>query len=25
MGADQGADLDFLQGNSGSKVTRDSH
>lgn len=25
MGADKGADLDFLQGNSGSKVTRDSH
>jgi len=25
MGADQGADLDFLQGNSGSKVSRDSH
>ena len=25
MGADKGADLDFLQGNSGSVVTRDSH
>lgn len=25
MGADKGADLDFLQGSSGSKVTRDSH
>ena len=25
MGADKGADLDFLQGNSGSNVTRDSH
>jgi L-arabonate dehydrase len=25
LGADQGADLDFLQGNSGSAVTRDSH
>lgn len=25
MGADQGADLDFLQGNSGSLVTRNSH
>lgn len=25
MGSDKGADLDFLQGNSGSKVTRDSH
>lgn len=25
MGADKGADLDFLQGNSGSQVTRDSH
>jgi dihydroxy-acid dehydratase len=25
MGADKGADLDFLQGNSGSLVTRDSH
>ena len=25
MGADQGADLDFLRGNSGSMVTRDSH
>ncbi|MES2772785.1 MAG: IlvD/Edd family dehydratase [Bacteroidota bacterium] len=25
MGADKGADLDFLQGNSGSEVTRDSH
>ena len=25
MGAEKGADLDFLQGNSGSKVTRDSH
>lgn len=25
MGADQGADLDFLRGNSGSEVTRDSH
>jgi L-arabonate dehydrase len=25
MGADKGADLLFLQGNSGSKVTRDSH
>jgi L-arabonate dehydrase len=24
-GADKGADLDFLQGSSGSKVTRDSH
>ena len=23
--ADKGADLDFLVGNSGSKVTRDSH
>jgi dihydroxy-acid dehydratase len=23
--ADQGADLDFLRGNSGSVVTRDSH
>ncbi|MCX6319002.1 MAG: dihydroxy-acid dehydratase [Bacteroidetes bacterium] len=25
MGADQGADLDFLQGSSGAVVTRDSH
>ena len=25
MGADKGADLDFLQGSSGSDVTRDSH
>lgn len=25
MGADKGADLDFLQGSSGSNVTRDSH
>jgi dihydroxy-acid dehydratase len=25
MGSDKGADLDFLQGNSGSRVTRDSH
>jgi L-arabonate dehydrase len=25
MGADRGADLDFLQGSSGSVVTRDSH
>jgi len=25
LGADKGADLDFLQGNSGSVVTRDSH
>lgn len=25
LGADKGADLDFLQGNSGSTVTRDSH
>lgn len=25
MGADKGADLNFLQGNSGSVVTRDSH
>ncbi len=25
MGAEKGADLDFLQGNSGSTVTRDSH
>lgn len=25
LGADQGADLDFLKGNSGSTVTRDSH
>ncbi len=25
LGADKGADLDFLQGNSGSLVTRDSH
>ena len=25
MGSDKGADLDFLQGNSGSEVTRDSH
>jgi dihydroxy-acid dehydratase len=25
MGADKGADLDFLQGSSGSLVTRDSH
>jgi dihydroxy-acid dehydratase len=25
MGADKGADLDFLVGNSGSQVTRDSH
>ena len=25
QGADKGADLDFLQGSSGSKVTRDSH
>jgi dihydroxy-acid dehydratase len=25
MGADKGADLDFLKGNSGSQVTRDSH
>ena len=25
LGADKGADLDFLQGKSGSKVTRDSH
>ncbi len=25
MGADTGADLDFLQGSSGSTVTRDSH
>ncbi len=25
MGADKGADLHFLQGNSGSEVTRDSH
>ncbi len=25
QGADKGADLDFLQGNSGSAVTRDSH
>jgi len=25
MGADKGADLDFLQGSSGSVVTRDSH
>jgi dihydroxy-acid dehydratase len=24
-GADKGADLDFLQGSSGSVVTRDSH
>jgi L-arabonate dehydrase len=24
-GADQGADLDFLRGSSGSEVTRDSH
>ena len=25
MGSDKGADLDFLQGNSGSEVARDSH
>jgi L-arabonate dehydrase len=25
MGSDKGADLDFLQGSSGSEVTRDSH
>lgn len=25
LGADKGADLDFLQGNSGATVTRDSH
>ncbi|RYY58626.1 MAG: dihydroxy-acid dehydratase, partial [Chitinophagaceae bacterium] len=25
MGADKGADLDFLRGSSGSEVTRDSH
>ena len=25
MGADKGADLDFLKGSSGSEVTRDSH
>jgi len=25
LGADKGADLDFLKGNSGSVVTRDSH
>src|SRR6185436_8295011 len=25
LGADKGADLDFLQGSSGSIVTRDSH
>jgi L-arabonate dehydrase len=25
LGADKGADLDFLRGNSGSEVTRDSH
>ena len=25
MGSDKGADLDFLQGSSGSVVTRDSH
>jgi L-arabonate dehydrase len=25
MGADKGADLDFLQGSSGAEVTRDSH
>ena len=25
MGSDKGADLDFLQGNSGSEVGRDSH
>jgi dihydroxy-acid dehydratase len=25
MGADKGADLDFLQGSSGAQVTRDSH
>jgi dihydroxy-acid dehydratase len=25
LGAEKGADLDFLQGRSGSKVTRDSH
>jgi dihydroxy-acid dehydratase len=25
QGADKGADLDFLQGHSGSEVTRDSH
>lgn len=25
LGADKGADLDFLQGSSGSAVTRDSH
>ena len=25
LGADKGADLDFLQGSSGSEVTRDSH
>ena len=25
MGADKGADLDFLRGSSGSVVTRDSH
>jgi len=25
LGADQGADFDFLLGNSGSLVTRDSH
>jgi dihydroxy-acid dehydratase len=25
MGADKGADFDFLQGGSGSLVTRDSH
>jgi dihydroxy-acid dehydratase len=25
MGADKGADLDFLKGSSGSVVTRDSH
>jgi dihydroxy-acid dehydratase len=25
MGADKGADLDFLRGSSGSAVTRDSH
>jgi dihydroxy-acid dehydratase len=25
LGADKGADLDFLQGSSGSVVTRDSH
>jgi dihydroxy-acid dehydratase len=25
MGADKGADMDFLRGSSGSEVTRDSH